>query len=69
MLFMLVPVNAFAYIGPGMGLGAIGVVVGILLSIILVLVAILWYPFKNLLKKMKGKKTAASDPRTDSDPS
>lgn len=53
-LFLLfIPLNAHAYIGPGMGVGAIGVVFGVALSIVLALFAILWYPFKRLLKKMK----------------
>lgn len=50
------PISAFAYIGPGMGAGAIATVVGILMSIFLALFAILWYPLKRLLKKKKKLK-------------
>ena len=44
---------AFAYIGPGAGAGTIAVVLGVLASIFLAFVAILWYPIKRLLKKRK----------------
>ncbi len=47
------PVQAFAYIGPGLGAGAIGAVLGVLGSIFLGLFAILWYPFKRLMKKRR----------------
>ena len=56
LISLFIPLDAFAYIGPGMGLGTIGVVLGVLLSIILALFAILWYPFKRLLKKLKKTK-------------
>ena len=47
---------AYAYIGPGAGAGAIIVVLGIVASIFLAFVAILWYPFKRFFKKRKAKK-------------
>jgi len=50
-----------AYIGPGMGLGAIGVILGILGAIALVLVAIIWYPLKRLYKKLRGRNRTAND--------
>jgi membrane protein implicated in regulation of membrane protease activity len=50
---MAVPAQAFAYIGPGLGAGAIGAVLGVLGSIFLGLFAILWYPVKRLMKKRK----------------
>ena len=48
--------SANAYIGPGLGLGTVGILIGLLGSIILALIAVLWYPFKRLLKKIKKKK-------------
>ena len=47
--------NAFAYIGPGMGVGAIIGIVAVLGIILLTIVAILYYPIKLLLKKIKYK--------------
>ncbi len=51
-MFLVFP--AYAYIGPGMGAGAIAVVFGVIASILLAFVAILWYPVKRLFK---GRKT------------
>ncbi len=44
------------YIGPGMGGGMFAAVIGIIVSLIVSLFAILWYPFKKLIKKIKGEK-------------
>lgn len=46
---------AFGYIGPGMGAGAIGVVVGIVGSIFLALFSIFYYPIKRRYKKWRGE--------------
>ena len=51
---------ANAYIGPGLGLGTVGILIGILGSIILALIAVLWYPFKRVLKKIKKTKDLES---------
>ena len=53
--------SANAYIGPGLGLGTVGILIGILGSIIMALIAVLWYPFKRLLKKIKKKKDLESE--------
>lgn len=49
---------ALAYIGPGMGAGTLGVIVGLLGSILLALFAFFWYPIKRAFKG-KDKKPAA----------
>lgn len=53
----LVPATAQAYIGPGVGAGAIAAVLGVLGSIFLALVAVIYYPFKRLLKRRKAAST------------
>lgn len=56
-IVLFYPISAYAYIGPGLGVGTIGVVLGILGSVFLALIAILWYPVKRLFKKIKaGRK-------------
>ena len=56
-IFLLSFSNAHAYIGPGMGVGAIIGVVSILSLIILTIFAIIYYPLKIWLKKIiKNKK-------------
>ena len=60
LLAILLVSPAHAYIGPGVGAGTIAVVLGIIASIFLAFVAILWYPLKRLVKRRKtsAKKTA-----------
>jgi len=58
---LVYPATAHAYIGPGLGVGTIGVVLGILGSIVLALVAILWYPLKRLFKKKSSSNKDMSE--------
>jgi hypothetical protein len=54
---MLLPVApAYAYVGPGVGAGTIAVVFGILSSIFLAFVGIIWYPIKRLIKGRKASR-------------
>ena len=50
------PMAAHAYIGPGAGAGTIAIVLGILSSIFLGFVGILWYPIKRLIKSWKASR-------------
>jgi hypothetical protein len=59
-LLACTPCAALAYIGPGLGLGTIGVVLGVLVSMVLALFAILWYPFKRLIRKLKARRKGES---------
>lgn len=45
------PLQVHAYVGPGLGLGMIGVVLGVLFSVILGLLGIFWYPLKRVFGK------------------
>lgn len=54
------PSAALAYIGPGVGAGAIAAVFGVIGSIFLAIVAVIYYPIKRLMKGRKGK-TAKTD--------
>ena len=44
-----------AYVGPGLGLGAIGALLGGALAVLLAIVGLIWYPMKRLLKKNKNQ--------------
>jgi hypothetical protein len=44
---------AHAYLGPGMGVGAIVVMFSIVGAIFLALFAVIWYPIKRLLRRVK----------------
>ena len=52
---LLIPVTAHAYVGPGLGLGALGAALGILFSILLAFLGIFWYPIKRLIRKIRKK--------------
>lgn len=49
-------IQFFAYIGPGLGAGAVATVIGILVSIFLAVFGIVWYPFKRFLKRKKSEE-------------
>jgi hypothetical protein len=51
------PLPADAYVGPGLGLGALGVVLGLITSIFLAIIGIFWYPIKRLIQKFRKKKS------------
>jgi hypothetical protein len=57
------PLPAYAYVGPGLGLGALGVLLGILLSIFLAILGIFWYPIKRLIAKFPKAPQKNNTPR------
>lgn len=68
LLILLCPLAAYAYIGPGLGLGTIGVVLGVLGSIILAFFAILWYPLKRLFRRKKSNNEESKGEKKPEDP-
>ncbi len=46
-----------AYVGPGLGLGAIAAILGVVFSIFLAVFAVIWYPIKRLLGVGRRPKT------------
>jgi len=70
LLVLLAPFSAFAYLGPGAGLSAIGSVLAFVGVILLLILGFFWYPLKKLMKKMKsdnGQETDDDDDDDDSD--
>lgn len=51
--------QALAYIGPGIGAGTLGVILGLIGSVFLALFAFFWYPIKRFFNG-KGKKEKIS---------
>ena len=47
--------SAQAYIGPGVGAGVVATVLGVVSSIFLLLIGIIYYPIKRAVKMLKGK--------------
>lgn len=55
-ILFLIPEICHAYIGPGMAGGLVVSIVGIIIALILGFVAIIFFPIKRLLKRLKTKK-------------
>jgi hypothetical protein len=54
-LALSAPIAAQAYTGPGLGLGAVGVAFGLIGSILLAIVSVVWYPIKRLVRRLRGR--------------
>ena len=61
LFLFLLSLPTYAYIGPGMGGGAIAAVIGFFAAILLGLWGILYYPIKRALKNRKNKKMSLID--------
>ncbi len=55
--------SAQAYIGPGAGLGAVALVFAVLLGFLMLVVGLVWYPLKRMLKRRKSE-----EPESDGSP-
>ena len=55
-LSITAPSFSFAYFGPGMGGGLIASVLGIVIAILTLLIGIIWFPIRRLIKSKKKKK-------------
>ena len=66
LFLFLVSIPSYAYLGPGMGGGAIAAILGFFAAIFLGLWGILYYPIKRALKNRKDKKNQSKD--MDDDP-
>ena len=62
---LLFPQVVLAYIGPGMGAGAIAGALGVIGAIFLVLFAVLYYPIKRVLGKRKNRNERQADSEKD----
>ena len=59
-------IPAHAYTGPGLGMGLLSVAVGVLGSIFLGILAVIWYPIKRLIRAFR--KRSPSPPEDVSPP-
>jgi len=62
LLLTLTPIQAYAYIGPGMGLGAAATVLGLFVAFILLLVGLIWLPIRRMLRQSKQNQQSQSQP-------
>ena len=61
LLFCLLPQKAHAYIGPGLSVGGIIVLLIVIFSICLAFYAIVWFPIKRRLKAQKTDSSTSQD--------
>jgi len=54
-VLLLAPGKAWAYVGPGTGLTAIGVLLAVIGTIFFAIVGLVWYPVKRLIRFIKLK--------------
>jgi hypothetical protein len=50
-----------AYVGPGLGAGTIGVILGAVAAVFLALFAVIWYPVKRVMKKRRAAKKRTTE--------
>ena len=53
---------ALAYVGPGLGLSAIGAVVGLVAAFVLAVVGFIWYPIRRFRRGRRTVQAAKSTP-------
>jgi len=58
-LLILVATTAQAYIGPGAGIPVLGSLIGIIVTVLVAIGAILFWPIRKMLKR--GKKNKATE--------
>lgn len=57
----LLPVPAYAYVGPGLGAGVIGAILAVVGAVALSLFAIIYYPIKRVMRKRRAEKASTDD--------
>lgn len=61
MAMVFAPVSAFAYVGPGLGVGAIMSAIGVVVSIFAAVLGVLYYPIKRAIKNRKSGANSGRD--------
>jgi hypothetical protein len=52
---------AHAYVGPGLGVGVIGAILGLLAAVALAVIGTVWYPIKRMLRARSGPSAAGAE--------
>ena len=60
-IFFSLTTPAIAYIGPGLGVGAVGAVLGVVGGMLLAIFAVLYYPIKRMLKKRRESSSTKAN--------
>jgi len=62
LVLLSVPGTALAYVGPGLGVGAITAFFGAVFAVVLAIVGVVWYPIKRLFGRRKPRDPDGGDP-------
>jgi hypothetical protein len=62
-VFSMWATPAFAYLGPGAGLSAIGAFLALIVGVIVAFFGFIWYPVKRFLRKGKAAGASPSEPQ------
>ena len=62
-LIALLPMSAWAYVGPGLGLTAIGSLLALVMAVVLGIVGFIWYPIRRLLRRRKAPLPDSDTPQ------
>jgi hypothetical protein len=57
-VFAMGATPAQAYVGPGLGLGAVSTALGVVGAILLGIIAFIWYPIKRLIRRVRARFAA-----------
>lgn len=63
LLMLAAPGTAAAYVGPGLGVGAIAAFLGTVLAVLLAIVGVVWYPLKRFFNRNKPKEPGTGEPQ------
>lgn len=61
------PTTASAYVGPGLGLGAIGLILALVISILLAIIGLFWFPLKRKIGKRSKREHGTAETIRDHD--
>jgi nitrate reductase gamma subunit len=64
LIVLLAPAVAYAYIGPGAGLTALGSLVALVGTVVLAVVGFVWFPIRRLMRARAARASGASENRT-----
>lgn len=53
---------ALAYIGPGAGLGGLAIAIALVLGVLFLVVGLVWYPLKRMLRTRTGEAAGSTGP-------
>jgi len=64
LIVLLAPTVAYAYIGPGAGLTAIGTLIALVGAVVLAIIGLVWFPIKRMMRARATRANAANHANT-----